>query len=119
MRPTPAQLSDLMDFDRVIQVHEDGSVTDAPNDRAHWAPSLLDGELCEPNGWSLLGGYTRQEGRGSIMHNSEFIGGQMARDILARPGFYVSLVCYWAPAYEDQEGESDVDEGWAVAYKEA
>lgn len=48
------------------------------------------------------------------MHNSEFIGGGMAEDILAEPGYYVSLVCYW-PDGEDSDEDETYVEGWAVA----
>ena len=103
---TTRTLSDRMDFDHVVQVHDDGTVTDADN---VYAPDLYDEEL-QGTEWSLLDGYSGQYGySGPMMHPSEYIGGGLARDILAQPGYYVSLVAY------DENGE---DFGWAVAYKE-
>lgn len=49
------------------------------------------------------------------MHNSEYIGGGMERDILSTPGYYVALVCYYFP---EEEGGDMESEGWAVAYRE-
>lgn len=113
---TVDNLSDVMEFDHVIQVHADGTVTDDhPDVRSLWAPSLLDGELDGP-GWTLLNGYSGQDRySGPVMHPSEFIGGRMAQDILARPGFYVAVVANYSP--EDEDAELDT-EGWAIAYRE-
>lgn len=141
-------LSDRMDFDHVVQVHEDGTVTDMPypGRREFWAPTLMDGEI-DSDDWTLLHGFTGQYGyNGPIMHNSEYIGGALERHILETPGVYVALVGYWSSrcihceAYvrEDEHGswvdDSDGDgcdspsgvhestddnaEGWAVAYRE-
>jgi hypothetical protein len=109
-------LSDRMDFDHVVRVDAQGRVTDEPE---WWAPSLNDGVLeGDGVGWVLLGGYSGQYGySGPIMHSSEYIGGSMARDILARPGLYVSLVDYSSGDDEDT-GEPLEPEGWAVAYLE-
>lgn len=112
-QPTPDTLSTLMEFDWVIQVHEDGTVTERPD--VH-APSLLDTEL-DDSSWSLMNGYSGQWCYpGPIMHNSEFIGGRMARDILKNPGLYVSIISNYSP--DDEDDELYV-EGWAVAYKDA
>lgn len=101
-------VNDIMEFDRVIEVHEDGSITDR-NDL--YAPSLLDGIVSD--GWELLNGYSGQQSyTGPIMHESEFIGGDMARDILDTPGIYVALVSCNSDL--DTEDETGVD-GWAVA----
>lgn len=105
MKPvTRDNLNQLMEFDHVIRVHEDGTVMEEPNT---YAPELHDGEL-EGNGWTLLDGYSGQYGySGPIMHDSEYIGGGMADDILSTPGVYVALVDY---PLDDSEPE-----GWAVA----
>lgn len=109
---TPDALNSVMEFDHVIRVHEDGSVTDEPN---IFAPELLafeGGELEDLGSWELLDGYSGQHGySGPIMHNSEYIGGGMADDILSTPGVYVALVCTWLDTPEDE----DNIEGWAVA----
>jgi len=101
-------LNNVMEFDHVIEVHVDGSVTDAPT--GIWGPELCDGELLQGGtagtGWTLMNGYSGQYNyRGPIMHASEFIGGKMAHDILSEPGFYVAL--------------TDNADGWAVARKDS
>jgi hypothetical protein len=109
-------LSDRMEFDHVIQVHEDGTVTDGP--LGFYAPELywFDGDdshhLDGGGSWELLNGYSRQDRySGPIMHASEQIGGAMERDILAEPGIYVALVCYVV----DPDDEWPEPAGWAVA----
>ncbi len=101
-----------MEFDHVIQVHEDGTVTEP--DLGLYAPNVYDGEL-EGGGdpWYLLDGYSGQDRySGPIMHDSEYIGGGMARDILSEPGYYVCVVAYYLP----EDGDELEADGWAVAY---
>ena len=108
---TRDNLNSIMEFDHVITVHEDGTVSDGPS--SLYAPTLMDEEL-DGAGWLLLDGYTQQHGyRGPIMGDGEYIGGRMADYILATPGIYVAIVAFWLP-----EGDDDGDtvmEGWAVA----
>lgn len=93
-------LNDVMEFDHVIQVHEDGTITDAPSNI--WAPSLDNDEL-DDSRWTLMKGYTSQYSyNGPMMHASESIGGRMERDIMDAPGYYVAL-------YDGDE--------WAVAFR--
>ena len=128
MEATTKNLNDIMEFDHVIEVHPDGTVTDGP--RGIYAPERLehgegpDGKV-DPYGmlgdWTLITtGYSGQYGYGGpIMHNSELIGGRLAEDILSTPGLYVALVCYWPDdpdtADEDRDAGGDYIEGWAVA----
>lgn len=103
-------LNDIMEFDHVIRVGENGEVTDV---QGIYAPNLFDEELDSAD-WEFFSvGYTRQDGySGPIMHNSEFIGGRLERDILETPGVYVALVSYYSP----EDGEEDTyAEGWAIA----
>lgn len=110
------ELSSIMEFDHVIQVHADGTVTDAPGDV--WAPELHDGELSQGSpvvgtggGWALMNGYSGQHGHsGPTMHASEYIGGKMERDILDESGFYVALVNY--------QSDDDEPDSWAVARRD-
>jgi hypothetical protein len=103
-----ASLNDKMDFDHVVQVLPGGQVVDA---NGVYAPSLMDDEL-DSRGWSLLDGYSGQSGySGPIMHASEFIGGGLERDILSKPGYYVTLANYTS--------DDDEPEGWGIAYKAA
>lgn len=108
-----ANLNDVMEFDHVIEVRGDGTVIARPD---VYAPNLYDDDF-EPGttGWALLNGYSGQHGySGPMMHQSEFIGGRMARDILDTPGVYVALVNYTLE--EDADGEWYPTE-WAVAYR--
>jgi hypothetical protein len=97
-------LNARMQFDHVVEVHPDGTVTDA---REVYAPDAYQGEPLY-GGWSLMDGYSGQYGySGPWMHQSEYVGGRLERDILATPGYYVTVV----------DGSEDDPDEWAVAYK--
>jgi hypothetical protein len=105
-------LNDKMEFDHVVRVHPDGTVTDGPT--GVYAPEVTDDEVMG-DGWTLLRGYTGQHGySGPTMHPSEYIGGGLERDILARPGLYVAVVS----TTSDPEFADDPDAGWCVAFRE-
>jgi hypothetical protein len=118
---TPDQLNAVMEFDRVIRVEPDDTVTTDVKSDATWTcpypPDLYDGHLTGGSArWSLMSGYTNQQGGGDVLHNSEFIGGGLARDILATPGLYVAVVANWScEEHPDDECECDTMEGWGVA----
>ena len=85
------RLNDLMEFDHVIAVWPDGSITEPTG---VYAPDLHNGEL-EGDDWTLLDGFSGQDRySGPIMHASEFIGGGLERHIRENPGLYVNLVDY-------------------------
>jgi hypothetical protein len=117
------ELNALMEFDHVIQVHADGTITE-PKDV--WAPEVYvdtdgDGQILaehdremlaglREHGWDLMNGYSSQSGySGPIMHPSESIGGRMEQDIRATPGYYVAVT---VEVISDSEEEPA---GWAVA----
>lgn len=110
-------LNEIMEFEHVIEVHENGTITARPD---IWAPSLHDDEL-DTQGWTLMNGYSGQDRYpGPIMHNSEYIGGRMERDIRETPGVYVAVLSYYTPDTEAGESlEVDAIEGWAVAVLDA
>ena len=118
-------LNDIMEIGHVIRV-QGGIVHDDvdPRQRELWAPELYwegDTYSFQPytpdHGWTLLDGYSGQYlYTGPIMHPSEFVGGRMADDILARDGYYVALVCDDLGDPEDEDAESE-PVGWAVAYR--
>lgn len=89
-------LNELMEFDRVIRVAEDGTIT-KPHDihcyaDLNVAPNGND-EFDLSDGWELLKGFTGQYSyNGPVMHASEFIGGGLERHIRETPGYYVALV---------------------------
>ncbi len=82
-------LNEIAEFDSPFRVHADGTITDV---HYEYAPSLQDDRL-DSDRWELLNGYSGQDRySGPIMHNSEYIGGQLERDILETPGVYVVVV---------------------------
>lgn len=106
-------LNDIMEFDHVVRVNEDGSVIGV-NDI--YAPDLIDDEILG-EGWEFYStGYSGQYNySGPIMHNSEYLGGRLEEDILSDPGVYVVVVSL----YDDEEYAASHDgelyaEGWAV-----
>lgn len=109
---TVDNLSNLMEFDHVIEVHADGHVTEPSG---IYAPTLYEDEL-DSDEWDLMNGYSGQHAySGPVMHNSEFIGGRLAQDILATPGFYVAIVASWDN--DEDEDDNPTVEGWAIAYR--
>lgn len=121
------KLNEIMEFDHVIQVHADGSVTEPRDVHAPEVNISCDpeGQISDADdrdmiasvkaqGWDLMTGYTGQHGyRGPIMHVSEYVGGGLERDILAEPGYYV--VC--EPSLPDHGDGEPV--GWVIARKDA
>lgn len=126
-------LNDLMQFDHVIRVSEDGTITDVsrpypPDCYTHydqsttlWSEPILD----QDDGWKLLTGFTGQYGyNGAAMHQSEYIGGGLEAHIRKNPGYYVSLAVY--PVCDCSEddacwlGHDSIDDqySWVVAYRE-
>lgn len=119
--PLDRPLSNAMDFEHVIYSYGDGRhIADVSG---LWAPYACADEdengvwLIEHDpgeaGWALMSGYSGQHGySGPWMHESEFIGGRMAEDILSTPGLYVAIY----PATVDFVGEVHEPDTWAVAY---
>ena len=133
----PQGLSDLMDFDHVIHIALPGLANPssmvaarlrAPDDLTYLLDEDgqcregADAELVADaarQGWEFMTGYTRQHGAGSAdfcMHQSEYVGGGMARDILERPGYYVTVAL--DGFMDEPDAESEIV-GWAVLYRES
>lgn len=90
-------LSKIMEFDRVLRVHTDGTVshpTDVHAPEVH-LDTGDDGQILDEHeeamikyikdqGWSLMRGWSGAylAGDSPIMHESEFIGGHLAEEIL-------------------------------------
>lgn len=107
-------LNDIMEFDHVIHVDDDGNVTDA---QGVYAPEVYEygGEVnIDDESWRLLDGWSRQDGySGPVMHPSELISRSLESAILETPGLYVVVaVC------DLSENEEEEYTGWAVAYRE-
>lgn len=129
--PVTKTLNELMSFGHVIRVHSDGTVTEphgmhgpeAVYQELDQDGQCIDDEIHDmPAGWSLMtSGYTGQYGYdGPVMHPSEYIGGQLAQDILASPGYYVAVTVDGMPYGDDESADDDdLSIGWAVAYKES
>lgn len=133
------KLNDRMEFDHVIRVHADGSITEADG---VYAPEVnidldSDGQIVgsaeqdmidsvSRAGWELMTGYTGQYSySGPIMHPSEYIGGDLAKDIMAAPGFYVAvevrglLGMAEEDMTDDDHATEDAPIGWVVARRDA
>ncbi len=124
----PEDLNAVMEFDHVIEVLPTGWV----RPRADiYAPSVYEGEP-EDEAWVPLKGYSSQgsgiinQAENHVMHDCESIGGQLARDILAKPGIYVACYITWPGESEEDIGTEVVEiepedtiEGWVVLYQEA
>lgn len=107
---TEENLNNVMEFDHVVRVNDDGTVA---YEKDVYAPTLLDDEL-DSSAWEFFTtGYSIQyKYSGPIMHPSEYIGGILAEDILANPGVYVSVIAYCSPDENEEDGD-DVS-GWAI-----
>jgi hypothetical protein len=129
-------LNSTMEFDHVIRVHKDGTVSDGYPDLM--APEITmdvdaDGSATDDSeddlrrqarsyGWELLDAWTGQYGyRGVVMHSSEYIGGDLAEHILETPGYYVAVTvgCLGPDNEENPDAESFDPAGWAIAYRPA
>lgn len=127
-------LDDLMEFDHVIRVHPDGTITD---ENSVYGPEGIEMETLdddagsimesheiayaaavERQGWQLMRGYTGQyaaKRSNYVMHTSEYIGGRMEQDIRETPGLYVAIVI---ETTDPKTGEfRNEAAGWAVAYR--
>lgn len=107
----------IMSFDHVVEIMPDGSLIERPD---IYAPEVCDDHCSNDvivdgwrdDEWSLLNGFSGQYGySGPCMHDSEFIGGGLARHILETPGIYVAVIVKCL--CDDTECES-----WAVARKD-
>ena len=47
------------------------------------------------------------------MHNSEYLGGGMLRDMLGDPGIYVQVPCYWIGEVKGTKRDPSI-EGWML-----
>lgn len=127
-------LNDVMSFDHVICVHEDGTVTeghtllepditmyvDADGQDIYGDAELIKQAKGYRDSWELLSGFTGQYGyNGVVLHQSEFIGGGLADHILSTPGYYVAVTveCEGPENDRDENENSEEPAGWVVAYR--
>lgn len=112
-------IDSIMEIDHVIRVLKSGNVTDSVANI--YAPEVHNGEW-EGDEWTEFShGYTGQHRILSPMHDSEYVGGQLATDMLERPGFYVVVDCKWDGDHDPdgEEYEDGVAEGWMLMHKSA
>lgn len=109
------ELNDAAEFFSPFLVNEDGTVELSGN----FEPDEVIGNYPErgdifiSDGWTAWShGYTGQWGySGPVMHDSEYLGGRLAEDILSTPGEY----CLMPVTYLGYLGwEDSQDEGWIV-----
>jgi hypothetical protein len=134
-------LNSIMEFDHVVCVRDDGTVTDrgttgvyAPEITCEYDGPFAEGQITDEHdqamiesvkaqGWDVLTGWSGQYGySGPIMHASEFIGGALADHIRATPGYWVACTVELHPKeddpeYDDGNGESEAA-GWVLAHRE-
>lgn len=110
------KLNDI-EFGSVFEVLPGGEIREGV--KGVWAPELYEdgSELYGLEGWdTVTDGYSGQYlYNGPVMHPSEGIGGQLAKDILRLPGIYALCVVDVLPDSENDEPEPS---GWCVVMKE-
>ena len=117
-RVTAETLNSVMELDTVVHVTVDGRVIVRHDIHA---PDVYDSELPDSSEWTLMTGYSGQHGStGANLHSSEFVGGGLARDILATPGLYVACVdtvtsCDMCDPDDGDGCDDDHIAGWVVA----
>lgn len=114
----PKDLNRWVEFDSPFEVRDLPDYPPAqPQVRHKWVlyvPSYFDDEI-DGSGWETWSqGYTGQDSySGPVMHNSEYLGGRMAVDLLNDPGVYVITAATWSPIDEINNDEPYI-EGWVV-----
>lgn len=111
---TRDELDELMSFDHVIRVDEDGNVTE-PSGVYGPEAVYVESEGEEPvveKPWTLLSGWSLQwMYQGPIMDDSEGIHGPMAEHIQEVPGYYVATYVTYLNAGEKECEECDAGPG--------
>lgn len=118
-----ANMNTYVDFDSPFLVGEDGIVVLSTgirtpeyceHDDDH--DMLIDGiPYRDHPEWEALTGYSGQHAyNGPVLHESEYLGGGLARDILAEPGDYVVTIVYGDEESEDEDDPNMEPIGWAV-----
>lgn len=123
---TAEEIDSAVEFDSPFLVNEDGTVELSGNHGPDEVYGGLygDGSLMISDGWETWSdGYTGQYGyNGPVLHDSEFLGGGIAHDLLEEPGEY--CLCFVTYMCDDmcedlwEEGEESCGdihtEGWVV-----
>lgn len=128
---TRETLNDNVEFDCpfIVGAQDDGE-TIIEDDPDTYAPCVIDyidrdgssiGEMdVDDSAWEPVSGYSGQHGyRGPEMHASEFLGGGMARDVLADTGAVYVIVAVtnlpeWEATDEETEDVRNSESGWVL-----
>lgn len=118
-------LNSLMEFDHVIRVHPGGEISEP---QGIYAPEIMLDDEINDDAWRLITGWSGQYMyHGPTMHNSEYVGGDLAQHILNTPGYWVAIES-WHSCEECHGGDPDCEscetdgmtgEGWGLAFREA
>lgn len=123
------ELNDLMQFDHVIRVREDGVIegqvagvhapevhSETADDDAHSILKEHEAEMIRSvkrQGWTLLSGWTGQYSYNGVgMHQSESVGGNLEKHIRETPGLWVACTI------STDDGNDDGSAGWVLAHRE-
>lgn len=131
-------LNKVMEFDHVICVALDGTVTDAdgmhaPEIYIEYSGPFTDAQISDDQerdmiayvkaqGWDVLAGWAMGGGL-ALMHSSQFIGGNLADHIRETPGHWVACPVELHPdaddpEHEDNGGTGETDPaGWILAHR--
>lgn len=133
-------LNSRMELGHVVYVRDDGTVVDAntvhaPEIDCDYAGPFAEAQILAEHdramveyaakqGWTIQSGWTGQYGySGPGMHPSEYIGGELEKNILETPGLWVADSIELHPGEDDPEynggsGESE-SAGWVIAHRPA
>lgn len=109
MQATPDNLNSLVEFDCAFIVTSEG----IEDTHEVYVPTVYNDDetdiYIESSEWEALTGYTGQYSyNGAVLHSSEYLGGDLARDILEDIGGI-----YAVTVVEDME-DQDNPAGWCV-----
>lgn len=122
---TADELNAAIEFDTCFIVNDDGTVENSGNHAPDvWGCQGQADPDVSDEGWEFFSrGYTGQHGySGPEMHQSEFLGGRLAEDILTTPGEYALAIVYYEcdedcqhlwPDGEESCGDMHI-ESWVV-----
>lgn len=121
---TAETISRFVEFDSPFLVHDDGK--HISREDSVYGPELLIGNDIQEDKkkltvpfpgypqWELVSGFSGQDSYpGPVMHDSEFLGGGMARWVMENPGIYVMTSVMW-----DDESDPGLPmiQGWALSH---
>jgi hypothetical protein len=116
---TADTLSHSVEFDCPFRVHADGTIS---REDGVYAPELFNVIKASDfvsDTWALENGFSGQASySGPIMHDSEYLGGGMARYVLENPGVYVLVASYYDNECEEcnHSAETHDEDGCGISH---